>query len=139
MLMAKGQNPIALARTFDYIAHLPGENKGIVINDDDLEDNIHNSESTCWLFDCDFGYLKDPSIGQIVFAGPRRYDQMLRAKMAGIDESKITLIEEPEKAAGGLDISKCGDVFFLYEMYRTKDSAVIKNDLIEMMKGDAAE
>ena len=64
---------------------------------------------------------------------------MLRAKMAGIDESKITLIEQPEKAASGLDIQKCGDVFFLYEMYRTKDSAVIKNDLIEMMKGDAAK
>ena len=139
VLLAKGQNPIALARTFDYIAHLPGENKGIVINDDDLEDNINNSESTCWLYDCDFRYLTHPSIGQIVFAGPRRYDQMLRAKMAGIDADKITLVEEPEKAATGLDITKCGDVFFLYEMYRTKDSAVIKKELIEMMEGDAAK
>ena len=59
--------------------------------------------------------------------------------MAGIAESKITLIEEPEQAAKGLDISSCGDVFFLYEMYRTKDSAVIKKELIEMMEGDAAK
>ncbi len=135
ILLAKGQNPIALARTFDYIVHLPGENKGIVINDDDLEDNIQNSESTCWLYDCDFRYLAHPSVGQIVFAGPRRFDQLLRAKMAGVDEKKIRLIEQPEKAAEGLDISRCGDVFFLYEMYRTKDSAVIKKDLIAKMEG----
>ena len=139
VLLAKGQNPIALARTFDYIAHLPGENKGIVINDDDLEDNIHNSESTCWLYDCDFRYLTHPSIGQIVFAGPRRYDQMLRAKMAGIDENKIRLVEEPEKAAQALDVRSCGDVFLLYEMYRTKDSAVIKKELMEMMEDAANE
>ena len=138
VLLAKGQNPIALARTFDYIAHLPGENKGIVINDDDLEDNIQNSESTCWLYDCDFRYLTHPSIGQIIFAGPRRYDQMLRAKMAGINESKVTLVEQPEDAAKALRIQDCGDVFLLYEMYRTKDSAVIKKELIEMMEGDAA-
>ena len=138
VLLAKGQNPIALARTFDYIAHLPGENKGIVINDDDLEDNINNSESTCWLYDCDFRYLTHPSIGQIIFAGPRRYDQMLRAKMAGIDEKKVTLVERPEDAAQALKIRGCGDVFLLYEMYRTKDSAVIKRELIEMMEGDAA-
>lgn len=138
VLLAKGQNPIALARTFDYIASLPGENKGIVINDDDLEDNINNSESTCWLYDCDFRYLTHPSIGQIVFAGPRRFDQLLRAKMAGVDESKIRLIEQPEDAAKELDISACGDVFLLYEMYRTKDSAVIKKDLIAMMEGGKA-
>ncbi len=139
VLLAKGQNPIALARTFDYIAHLPGENKGIVINDDDLEDNINNSESTCWLYDCDFRYLAHPSVGQIVFAGPRRYDQLLRAKMAGVDESKIRLIAEPERAAEGLDTDNCGDVFFLYEMYRTKDSAVIKRELIAKMEGAAHE
>ncbi len=135
ILLAKGQNPIALARTFDYIVHLPGENKGIVINDDDLEDNIQNSESTCWLYDCDFRYLAHPSVGQIVFAGPRRFDQLLRAKMAGVEESKIRLIEQPEKAADGLDIESCGDVFFLYEMYRTKDSAIIKRELIAKMEG----
>ncbi len=139
VLLAKGQNPIALARTFDYIVHLPGENKGIVINDDDLEDNINNSESTCWLYDCDFRYLAHPSVGQIVFAGPRRFDQLLRAKMAGVDEAKIRLVEQPERAAEGLDMTACGDVFFLYEMYRTKDSAVIKKELIAKMEGAAAQ
>ena len=87
---------------------------------------------------CDFRYLAHPSIGQIIFAGPRRYDQLLRAKMAGIDESKIKLVQEPEKAAQALDIKNCGDVFLLYEMYRTKDSAVTKKELIQMMEGDAA-
>ena len=138
VLLAKGQNPIALARTFDYISGLPGENKAIVINDDDLADNIHNSESTCWLYDCDFRYLAHPSIGQIIFAGPRRYDQLLRAKMAGVDAGKITLVEQPEKAAGALNIARCNDVFLLYEMYRTKDSAVIKKDLIAMMEGSVS-
>lgn len=135
VLLAKGQNPIALARTFDYLAHLPGENKGVVINDDDLEDNTRNSENICWLSDCDYSYLCHPSIGQIVFAGPRRYDQLLRARMAGVDPNKIRLVEDTEKAARALDVSACGDIFFLYEMYRYDDSAIIKKELIQMMEG----
>ena len=136
-LMAKGQNPIACARCFDYIAHVPGQNKGLIINEDDVEDNTGNSESVCWLYDCDYSYLRNDSIGQIVFTGPRCYDHLLRARLAGIDPSKIKLEPDTLKAAQALDISACQDIYLLHDMYRAKDTAYIKKELIAMVEGGA--
>ncbi len=134
-LMAKGQNPIACARCFDYIAQLPGEEKAVIINEDDVEDNTGNSESVCWLYDCDYSYLTHPSIGQIVFAGPRCRDHLLRARLAGIAPEKITLVEQPQKAAQALRLEECGDIYLLHDMYRAKDNAVIRRELTEMLQG----
>lgn len=136
-LMAKGQNPIACARCFDYIAQLPGENKAVIINEDDVEDNTGNSESTCWLYDCDYGYLTHPSIGQIIFAGPRCRDHLLRARLAGISPEKITLVEQPQKAAQALRLSDCGDIYLLHDMYRAKDNGIIRREVISMLQGGA--
>ena len=137
-LMAKGQNPIACARCFDYIAHVPGENKGLIIHEDDVEDNTGNSESVCWLFDCDYSYLCNPSIGRIVFTGPRCYDHLLRARLAGVDPEKIRLQMDPAKAAETLEPEKFGDIYLLHDMYRAKDIAMIQKMLISMLEGGAS-
>lgn len=137
-LMAKGQNPIACARCFDYIAHVPGENKGLIINEDDVEDNDGNSESVCWLYDCDYSYLQNDSIAQIVFTGPRCHDHLLRARLAGVDPSKIRLEPDNQKAAQALDISACEDIYLLHDMYRAKQTAHIKKELIAMLEGGAS-
>ncbi|MBQ6831201.1 MAG: DUF1727 domain-containing protein [Oscillospiraceae bacterium] len=138
-LMAKGQNPIACARCFDYIAHVPGENKGLIISEDDVEDNNGNSESTCWLYDCDYSYLQNKSIRQIVFAGPRCYDHLLRARLAGVDPAKITLEPVAANAASALDLTACQDIYLLHDMYRAKDTAVVKKALIEKLGGADGE
>lgn len=134
-MMAKGQNPIACARCFDYIAHVPGENKGLIISEDDVEDNSGNSESVCWLFDCDYSYLSHPSIGQIVFAGPRCHDHLLRARLAGVDPTKIRLEPDPRKVAQALDVAACQDIYLLHDMYRAKDTAIVRKELIAMLEG----
>lgn len=136
MLMAKGQNPIACARCYDYVAKLPGENKGLVIIVDDLGDNINNSESTCWLYDCDYSYLSDPSIGQIVFGGPRSKDQYLRAVLAGVDPEKIRIADSSAHASDALDTDTYHDVYVLYELYRAPDAAVNKQALIKRGEGE---
>ena len=136
-LMAKGQNPIACARCFDYIAQLPGENKAVIINEDDVEDNTGNSESVCWLFDCDYSYLRHDSISQIVFTGPRCHDHLLRARLAGIDPNKIRLEPDTLKAARALDLASCGNIYLLHDMYRARDNAIIKKNLIAMLEGGA--
>ena len=135
-LMAKGQNPIACARCFDYIAHVPGENKALLIHEDDVEDNTGNSESVCWLYDCDYSYLCNSSIGQIVFTGPRCYDHMLRARLAGVDPDKIRLEPDPQKAAAALNLNTCQDIYLLHDMYRAKDIAMIKKTLVAMLEGE---
>ncbi len=136
-LMAKGQNPIACARCFDYIASLPGKNKGLIISEDDVEDNTGNSESVCWLYDCDYSYLKNDSISQIVFAGPRCLDHLLRAKLAGVDGAKIKLEPDAQKAAFALDIQNCGEIYLIHDMYRAKDTARVRRDLTALLEGGA--
>ena len=133
--MAKGQNPIACARCFSYIASIKKENKLLLIDIDDLHDNIGESESTCWLYDCDYSYLTDESIGQIIFAGPRCRDQLLRAVLSGVDEKKIILSEDVMKAADLIDTEKFTDIYVLYELYRQPDADKMRVQLKKLGEG----
>lgn len=135
MLMAKGQNPIACARCYDYVAKSDAKDKGVIIIVDDLDDNINNSESTCWLYDCDYSALADPSINQIVFGGPRCKDHILRAQLAGVDSAKISVCENSAAAADLLDTTKCKNIFVLHELYRPNDAKAVKEALIVRGKG----
>ena len=130
MQMAKGQNPIACARCYSYVAQYPGEDKAVAILVDDIADNDGNSESTCWLYDCDYSYLADPSIGQIVFGGPRCRDQYLRALLAGVSPEKMQITENSAETGKLLDTDRFKTVFVLHELYRPDDAKVIKRDLI---------
>lgn len=132
MQLAKGQNPIACARCYSYVSQCAGENKALIIMVDDKGDNTGNSESTCWLYDCDYRYLTHPSINQIVFAGPRCKDQYLRAQIAGIPKDKIKLCEDPSCGAELLDLSTSTDVYVLYDPYLLKEASIVKNKLIQL-------
>jgi len=131
MQLAKGQNPIACARCFNYVAKCPGENKGLIIMIDDKGDNTANSESTCWLYDCDYRYLNDPSISQIVFAGPRCKDHFLRALLAGIPADRIRLTDDAKAGAELLDLNISKEIFVLYDPYLPKEATIVKNKLIQ--------
>ena len=134
-IMAKGQNPIACARCFSYAAEIPKNNKLLLINIDDLHDNIGESESTCWLYDCDYSYLADDSISQIIFTGPRCRDQLLRAVIAGVKKEKIVLCEDVTKAVGLIDTQKYSDVIVLYELYRQPDADNMKIQIKSLGEG----
>lgn len=130
MQSAKGQNPIACARSFDYVASCPGENKAVFLLTDDKGDSIGNSESTCWLYDCDFSYLNDPSIGQIVFSGPRCKDQYLRALLAGVAPEKMKLWPSFTGGAHMLDTDRFHDVYILYDVYLYGEAKAVKQQLM---------
>ena len=130
LLMAKGQNPIACARCYDYVAKSTAPDKGVIVIVDDLHDNIKNSETTCWLYDCDYSAFLDPSIRQIVFAGPRCTDHMLRAQLAGVDPAKIRIMTDAANGAAMLDTTLCKNIFVLHELYRPEDAKAVKEALI---------
>ena len=136
MLMAKGLNPIACARCYDYVAKVPGENKAVIVIVDDLHDNIGDSENICWLYDCDYRAFADPSINQIIFAGPRCRDHVVCAQLAGVDMSKVKIIDESSEGASLFDPTLSKDVYVLHELYRPEDAANIKNALIKMGNGE---
>ena len=132
MQLAKGQNPIACARCYSYVSQIPCNNKSLIIMVDDKGDNTGNSESTCWLYDCDYSYLTHPSITQVIFAGPRCKDQFLRALLAGVDESKIFLTESFTGGTEFINAAQCSDVFVLYDPYLLAEANAVKAKLIEM-------
>ena len=136
MLMAKGQNPIACARCFDYVAKAPGESKAALIFIDDRDDNTCNSESTCWLYDCDYKPLADPSISQVIFGGPRYKDHLLRAKLAGVDPNKIKICEDSVAVVKLFDPTLSKEVFVLHELYRPSEAVIIKDTLMAMGNGE---
>lgn len=128
MQLSKGQNPTACARCFSYVSKCPGENKAIIFVGDDFED----SESPCWLYDSNYSYLKDPSISQIIFSGPRCKDQYLRAQIAGIPTDKIRTVSDSKAGADILDTETSKDIYVLYGPYMVKEANIIKNKLIQM-------
>ena len=134
MQSAKGQNPIACARSFSYVASCPGENKAMFLLIDDKGDSQGDTESTCWLYDCDYSYLAHPSIRQIVFSGPRCKDQYLRAVLAGVPEERITLWPDFNGSADLLDTDNCKDIYILYDVYLNGEANKVKNQLIASRK-----
>lgn len=139
MQLAKGQNPIACARCFSYVSQCPGVNKGLIIMVDDKGDNNGNSESVCWLYDCDYSYLTDPSIVQIVFAGPRCKDQFLRAQIAGVSADKIKLTADPKGGADLLDTTLSKEIYVLYDPYLLSEANSVKKKLIEIGNGEVTK
>ena len=134
MLMAKGQNPIACARCYDYVAQSELTDKCAIFVVDDRDDNINNTESTCWLYDCDYSALADPSIKQLIFAGPRCKDHLLRALLAGVDPEKISITEKCAEAVSYVDPKISKNIFVLHELYRAEDAQLVKNGLIKLGK-----
>ena len=132
LLMAKGQNPIACARCYNYAAQHPSTDKAVLILVDDKNDNTGNSENACWLYDSDYSSLADDSINQIVFAGPRCKDHYLRGLMAGIPAEKMKTISDSASAAKVFDPKRSKNIFILHDLYRPDDAAAIKRELISI-------
>ena len=131
MQLAKGQNPIACARAYSYVSQCPAEAKSLLIMVDDKSDNNGNSESVCWIYDCDYSALTHASIGEIIFSGPRCKDQKLRALLAGVDTSKI---KTSSTFCGGVDLvdtERYNDIFVLYDPYLLAEANYVKNELIK--------
>lgn len=130
MQLSKGQNPTACARCFSYVSKCAGESKAIIFVGDDFED----SESPCWIFDSNYSYLKDPSINQIIFSGPRSKDQFLRAQLAGVATDKIKITHSSTEGTGLLDLSLSQDIYVLYGPYMVKQAGIVKEKLIKLGK-----
>ena len=135
MQLSKGQNPTACARCFSYVAKCPGNNKAIIF----VGDNFEASESPCWFYDSNYSYLKDPSIRQIIFSGPRSMDQYLRAQLAGVPTDKIRIISDSTGGTDLLDTNTSKDVYVLYGPYMVKEANIVKEKLIALGAGEEAK
>lgn len=131
--LAKGQNPIACSRVFDYVKGESG-NKEVIIILDDVEDNIKCSENITWLYDTDFELLNDKSIKKIIVGGPRYRDNYLRLLLAGIDKEKIKCVPTELETSKYVDIDNIDKIFILHDLHATHLGFKIKEDIVNKIK-----
>lgn len=113
LMLAKDKNAFAGSRVFEYISDSPG-NKEIIIMNSCRGDAVHWSENICWLYDCDFEFLSDEKIKNIIVCGPRVLDYRLRLLMAGIPEEKISYTEKETETPEKLKLFENDNIYVLY-------------------------
>ena len=129
--LAKGMNPIACSRAFDYTKREPGNKAAIVILDD-LHEEAKGSEDTAWQYDTDYEFLNDKSIKQIIVAGPRYLDSYIRLLMADIPKEKIVYKKDLIEATSGLKLEGIDKVFILHDLYSIEETKQIKERVKEL-------
>lgn len=135
VILAKGQNPIACTGVYRYTAACAGDNKAVLISVDDVGDNQNNTENMGWIFDTDYSYLADDSIAQVIFTGKRCRDHYLRALMAGVPAERLLAVDAWQDGVASVDLSQCGDIYLLYELYRDPEMRQIRAGLLQKMEG----
>ena len=113
MQMAKDMNALACSRVFDYLGSQTSDIEIFMMMSNRL-DEIEWSENTCWMYDCDFEFLKSPFITHIVAAGARCKDFRLRLNIAGVDDDKIECVFDEKEAIKHLQLKKKTKVYMLY-------------------------
>ena len=131
--LAKGMNPIACSRVFDYVRKYKG-NKAVILLLDDLHEAEKGSENTAWQYDTDYEFLNDESIKQIIIAGARYLDGVVRLEIAGIDKNKISYGRDELLVVDNLKLDGIETVFILHDLYSMELKEAIKNKVEIMIK-----
>jgi UDP-N-acetylmuramyl tripeptide synthase len=132
MQLAKGQNAIACSRAFDYIAGQPGR-KALVLNLDDYFDARGGSENITWLYDCDYEYLNNPDIAQLVIGGVRSFDQYLRLLIAGVPRERMVRTRFEADTADLVKLEDIDAVYILYDVYTVDTAQAVRARLHERL------
>ena len=132
--LAKGMNPIACSRAFDYVRKEKG-NKAVFIILDDLHEAASSSENTAWHYDTDFEFLNDSSIKQILTAGARYLDTYVRLQIADIPRNKIVCERDELKLVDKLNLDGVDKVFILHDLYSIDLKNQIKKKIKEKING----
>lgn len=131
--LAKGQNPVACSRTFDYIKQEKGK-KAIMLNLDDYYDARESSENMAWIYDTDYELLNSEDIVQIIIGGARVKDHYLRLLLAGIPKEKISFERNEIDGVKHLDIENVDKIFILYDVFTKVTADLIRDEIVAKIK-----
>ena len=134
--LAKGQNPIACSRAFDYVRKQP-ERKTIILFLDDLHEK---NEIITWFYDADYEFLNGENVEQIIVSGKRYKDTVVRLLMGGVPKEKI-FAERDEKEAVKkyFNPQKIDSVYILYDLYSIKERDAVHTEVKEILEKKAEE
>lgn len=130
--LAKGMNPIACSRAFDYARKEPGK-KAVIVALDDAHEEAKGSENTAWQYDTDYELLKDESIKQVIIAGPRYLDGYIRLLMADIPKEKIVYKKDLLEAPAEINIEEVDSIFILHDLYLVEETKQMKQKVKDMI------
>ena len=134
--LAKGQNPIACSRVFDYVRKQP-ERKTIILFLDDLHEK---NETITWFYDTDYEFLNGDNVEQIIVSGKRSKDTVVRLLMAGIPKDKIFADrDEAEAVRKYFKPQNIDSVYVLYDLYSIKARDAVHKEVREILEKKAEE
>lgn len=129
--LAKGQNPIACSRAFDYVRKQP-ENKTIIMLLDDLHEK---NEVITWFYDADYEFLNGDNVEQIIVSGRRAKDTVVRLLMAGVPKEKIfSDRDEAESVKKYFNPQNIDSVYILYDLYSIKERDAVNKEVKEILE-----
>ena len=131
--LAKGMNPIACSRAFDYVRKEPG-NKAVFVLLDDLHEAASSSENIAWHYDTDYEFLNSEGIKQILIAGARYLDTYVRLQMADIPKEKIVHQRDELGLVDKLNLEGIDKVFILHDLYSIDLKNEVKRQVIEKIE-----
>lgn len=126
--LAKGQNPIACSRVFDFVRKTPGK-KAVILVIDDVHDAKYSTENTTWIYECDFEFLRDDDIVQIIVGGKRAWDFQMRLLMADVEKERIACCEDERETPRMLKTAEVDTIFLLHDICNNAIAQDIKAEL----------
>lgn len=129
--LAKGQNPIACSRVFDYVRKQP-ERKTIIIFLDDLHEK---NEAITWIYDTDYEFLNGENVEQIIVSGKNYQDTVVRLLMAGVPREKIFAeTNEVESVRKHFNPQNIDSVYILHDLYSMKEREQVHKEVKDILE-----
>ena len=131
MIESKNENSLSYLQTINYIKETKYK-KTIIIGFDNVSRRYAYNDLS-WLYDVDFELLNIDSIDKIFCIGRFRYDVYTRLIYAGIDKSKLILIDDENKLLNEVNKKSKGRIITMVCFDMTEK---IKNMLLRGMYED---
>lgn len=126
MIESKNENALSYLQSINYINQVKGK-KTVIMGFDNVSRRYELNDLS-WLYDVDFELLNNDSISKIFLIGRFRYDVYARLMYAGIDKSKIIIVDELNKLLDKVKKDSSGKIFTMVCFDMT---AIIKKMLLE--------
>lgn len=123
--LAKGLNPVASSRVFDFIIQankncsiiLVQSETGFITKGDYDDSRNLTSESIGWLYEIDFELLNNSCVKQVIVGGKRILDYKVRCELAGISDDKIIICRNPLNCSDYINFADIEIVYILFDIH----------------------
>lgn len=132
--VAKGLNPVAVSRAFEYIKNCEGQKIVFLNLDDVFMEKRGESENVTWLYDADFEILKDDSIKQVIIGGIRSKDYLCRLLIGGVNPNKVVVERDYHDEMSHVNLENIDKVFILHDIYNKEIADYLIKEIVNRLE-----